>query len=48
MWNKLLDIIKMYFLIDRNWWGKQEEKPEPISIEEQIKNSKDYQNRYGG
>ena len=38
MWNKLLEFIRS--------WGKQEEKP--IPVEEQIKNSKDYQNRYGG
>ena len=37
MWNKLLEFIRS--------WGKQKEKPEPISIEERIKNSKDYQNR---
>jgi len=43
MWNKILNFIE-------NLWEKQKEKekPESINIEERIKNSKDYKNRYGG
>ena len=37
MWNKLLEFIRNL--------GKQEEKLKPMTIEERIINSKDYQNK---
>ena len=58
MWNKILNTIKNWWkdyylyikllILIKLFLRSVKEKPKTQSIEERIKNSKDYQNRYGG